>query len=525
MKRILARITILSIVLASSVTQSCTDLDENLYDQISEENFYKTDEEVIAALGPAYTTLYGWMENNSMFPIIEVSSDEIVVPQRGADWGDGGKWIRLHQHKWEPTEDYINSTWGLLYQGVANCNRLIGTFESSTSEVAKGYIPELKVLRAFYYYYLMDLFGSVPLTTKLQEPPAKSPRIDIYNFIETEITQNVDLLPKEASLKTYGRVNYYVGQTILAKMYLNAEVYTGTPQWQKAADACQKVLDGPYSIESDYKTNFLVNNQVSKEIIFAIPYHATNAPGMWVAQVSLHSSSVGTFDLATTPWNGFSAMEEMYTSYIDPVKNPGPQGTVIGVNGLPTTGTTDYRLQNFVVGPQKIRATGADAIDPDAEADDPNGKPMSFTPKIRSLSNAYRQDGARIGKWEFESGAAQNMNNDFAIFRLADVQMMRAEALWRLNPASTEALDLVNEIRTRAKVTPFVALTAENLLAERGRELWAESHRRTDLIRFGKFNDAWWEKPASEAYKKVFPIPRAQLQVNSKLEQNEGYPE
>ena len=116
------------------------------------------------------------------------------------------------------------------------------------------------------------------------------------------------------------------------------------------------------------------------------------------------------------------------------------------------------------------------------------------------------------------------MSNDFVVFRYSDILLVRAEALWRLSSGSTEALSLVNQVRARAKVDPYIALTADNLLAERGREMFAEMNRRQDLIRFGKFNDAWWEKTASTTTYNLFPIPKAQRDVNPKLTQNPGYP-
>ena len=115
------------------------------------------------------------------------------------------------------------------------------------------------------------------------------------------------------------------------------------------------------------------------------------------------------------------------------------------------------------------------------------------------------------------------MNNDFAIFRYADVLLMKAEARWRLNPGDGEALMLVNQIRARAGLEPFVTLTAENLLAERGREFFAEAMRRSDLIRFGKWGEPWWEKDASDPIREIFPIPEVQLQENPNLRQNPGY--
>jgi starch-binding outer membrane protein, SusD/RagB family len=240
--------------------------------------------------------------------------------------------------------------------------------------------------------------------------------------------------------------------------------------------------------------------------------------------MTLHYASRGVYRLTDQPWNGYSTVEEFYNSYVDPVKNPGPQGPVWkGLAQTPETGTRDARLSNFVVGPQ-FNPDGTRTIDPAAESSDPDGPPLTFTPRINEIyPNGWRQGGARIGKYEYEIGGTPNMSNDFVVFRLADIMLSLAEARWRLNSGDAVALALVNQIRERAGVTPFGALTADNLLAERGREMFAEMTRRQDLIRFGKFNDPWWEKSASQPHHRLFPIPQQQRDANSKLTQNQGY--
>ena len=131
-----------------------------------------------------------------------------------------------------------------------------------------------------------------------------------------------------------------------------------------------------------------------------------------------------------------------------------------------------------------------------------------------------------MGKYEFEIGGTPDASNDFIIFRLADVKLVRAEALWRMNAGDAEALSIVNEIRTRAGVDTYASLTADNLFAERGREMFAEMTRRQDQIRFGKWGDAWWEKVAytqTGSQYIVFPIPQVQIDASAALKQNPEY--
>ena len=173
------------------------------------------------------------------------------------------------------------------------------------------------------------------------------------------------------------------------------------------------------------------------------------------------------------------------------------------------------------MGPQ-FTSAGDPVIDDAAESDDPDGSQLNFTPEIFSLTRALRQQGARIGKFEFRQGHLANLSNDFPVFRYADVLLMKAEAEFRLGNSAV-ALSLVNQVRARAGVAPFTSLTADNLLAERGREMFAEGWRRSDLIRFGKYNDAWWEKPVSSSTVNLFPIPLPQIDANPNLTQNPGY--
>ncbi|MDQ3534126.1 MAG: RagB/SusD family nutrient uptake outer membrane protein, partial [Bacteroidota bacterium] len=464
----------------------------------------------------AYTHLYSYGGNGTIFPLQEVTTDEMVVPTRGNDWEDGGNWRRLHTQTYTVEDDRVVGGWNFVFGGVNNCNRLIFQFEELGTPEAEAFIAELKVLRALFYYWGMDMYGNIPIVDRFDVEPGFLPttksRQEVYNFVESEILANIDVLPRETGVSTYGRINYYVAQTILAKLYLNSEVYIGTPQWEKANAACDVIINsGAYGLTTGYFENFITQNRGSREFIFAIPYDEVFATGFNLPMITLHYGSQQTYNLTAQPWNGFCSLQEFYESFED----------------------NDIRKNSFIVGPQ-FTAGGEPVMDPGYEAPnaddpgrpvDPDGPHLNFTPEINELfPRAIRQAGARIGKWEFAIGATPDLSNDFAIFRYADVLMMKAEALWRMNPGNTEALGLVNEIRERAGVDPFDALSAENILAERGREFFSEVHRRTDLIRFGRYNDPWWEKPQTPPHVNIFPVPRAQRDANPNLRQNPGYP-
>lgn len=529
-------ISILTYLLVGVVVlASCTKLDEKelLYDTVTADEFYNNARELTSAIGAAYTPLYGLGGSGNIFGMNEVCTDEVVVPTRGADWGDGGHWVRLQTHTYTPQDPTPNSSWNLLFNGVNACNRLLTIFQPLGTDESRAFVAELKALRAIYYYWLLDMFGNVPISTDFTAtaPPANSTRAQVYAFVEKELKENLPLLKKTGPRDeaTYGRVNYYTAYATLAKLYLNAQVYTGTPQWDNAIAAADTIINSNrYALMPNYRDNFIRDNKGSTEFIWAIPFDQVFATGFNMNMMTLHLQSQNTYNMNAQPWNGFATIQEFYQSYIDPVQNPGPQGSVVGLDprGTPTTGTLDRRLTNFLVGPQ-FQANGARLLDGGADPSDPDGQPITFTPYINELlPNAWRQSGARIGKWEFYSGMTQNLSNDLAIFRYADILMIKAEATARKNNNWNHAttLNLVNQIRTRAGVLPFAALTADLFLAERGREMFAERVRREDLIRFGKFNNAWRFHPAdASTHVNLFPIPETQINANRNLKQNPGY--
>ena len=499
---------------------ACTDLEEEVFSSVTSDNFFQTEEELISALGAAYTTMYAFMDGR-MASTQEVSSDAAVVPTRGPDWGDGGHWVRLHQHLWTAEDPEPNNAYNFLFAGVSSCNRLIFQFESLGNPLTDPFIGELKALRAVYYMWLLDSFGNVPIVTSFADAdptPATNSRSEVYAFVESELTENLSKVSDKVDGTTYGRINQMVVQAALAKLYMNAEVYTGTPQWQKALTACNAIINsGNYSMEGDYFANFNINNQSSSEFIFAIPYDAVFAGGFNLVMRTLSYLNQQTYSLAAQPWNGWCTMEDFYNSYEDGDLRKGTPNTEDG----PST-----QRSNFLIGPQwdisgKVRLDDAGTA---ASGTDPDGVPFTIRAEINELfPNAWRESGARVTKFEIEEGGQPNMSNDFPVFRYSDFLLLKAEALWRLNPGDSEALALVNMIRDRSNAPAFTELNAENLLAERGREMFFELHRRTDLIRFGKFNDEWWGKPASEPCKNIFPIPKSQIDANPNLQQNPCY--
>lgn len=524
--------------IALLLATSCTKLEEKdiLYDRVTSDNFGKNDAEIVSIIAAAYTNLYAsFGSDGNIMCLQEVPSDEIVVPTRGPDWGDGGHWVRLKLHTYRANDSKIANTWDFLFKGVNTCNRVMSILEPLGTASSKKFVSELKALRAIYYYWLLDLYGNVPISTDFKNttPPPNNTRKEVYDFVEKELISVLPDLQKTGpnDNSTYGRVNYYTAQAVLAKLYLNAQVYSGTAQWDKAIAASDEIISsGKFSLMPNYSDNFKKENKGSTEFIWVIPYDEIQATGFQLPHMTLHMASQATYQMQGQPWNGWASVQEFYNSYIDPTQNPGPQGSVVGLDpkGTPTTGTKDKRLANFIVGPQ----FGADGISPltDGAADktDPDGAQINFTPYVNELEpGAWRQSGARVGKWEFYKGMTGQLSNDWVIFRYADILLTKAEAIARKNANWNEptALALVNQIRTvHGGVDAYATMDANNFLAERGREMFFETTRRQDMIRFGTYNAAFRFHPAdADAHVNIFPIPETVLNANKNLKQNPGY--
>jgi starch-binding outer membrane protein, SusD/RagB family len=506
----LSKYALVGAILAFS-NSACTDLTETLYDTIPE--FEKggvapTEAQVNSILLSIYTNMGPIADHNNLFSIQEVSTDEMIIPQRGGDWYDGGQWIRMHRHQYTPSEESLNNVWRLLYTGVSRCNTLLDQIKGDAA-LAGRLNPEIRGMRALYYFWLCDVFGNVPIVTIKPGPEAipqggTKTRAEVYAFVESELNAVVGSLSKDKAA-SYGKMNYYSAKAILAKLYLNANVYKGAPEWAKCVAACNDIItDAKYSLETDYYNNFDASNEDSKENIFVIPYDAAKLEGFHIGQMSLHYASKATFELTEQPWNGYCSVAEFYNSY----------------------SATDKRRANFLAG-QQYAADGVTKIeDSAAEGTDPDGKLLNFTPELNQLyPRCLRQAGVRVAKYKIEKGAKPNLNNDFPLFRFADVWLMKAEALWRQNAADPMALTMVNDIRTRAGVPVFTALTSDDLLAELGREKFAEAWRRNDLIRFGKYFKPYnkFKTTEDKPCVGIFPIPELQLRSSKSLIQNECY--
>ena len=508
---------------------ACTDLTENLAGDITQDISVDgiPDPNNNTGGGPldgAYSKLRdGSAGHGATYSIQELTTDEMCIAAKGGDWFDGGILIQLHQHTYTPVHGFIENAWNHAYGGIAECNGLL------SGDLDDNQTAQIRALRAYFYMRLVDMFGNVRIS---EAGTGQSTRAEVFDYVESELLAALGISEVSANMDLSGsplgtdadayRLNQYAALGLLSKLYLNAEVYRGQAMYDKAAQAASYVIDsGVYSlcddgcsvtnlgkrvgVESDpdelggYAAVFAPNNSGNPEHIFTIDYDEVTGGGMNFSQMNLHYSSQFTWNLDAQPWNGYATLEEFYNSYDD---------------------NDARKAASFIVGEQ-LDFGGSAILDYASDDDDIQ---LTYTPAINELQpNSLREAGARAGKYSFQQFGRPDMNNDYVLVRLGEMYLVRAEAMSRMAGDWNVGLDDVNVIRRRAGASEMTSMDAAGFLAERGREMFQESARRTDLIRFGEYGGTWWEKSASDPTKELFPIPQSVLDVSDDLTQNPGY--
>lgn len=500
MKRVI--IAVASLVLIGS---SCTDLDEKLYDGIPASK-YPENESQISTIGlDVYNPIKNFMDNAGWWFAQEITTDEMVAPTRGTDWDDNGKWRSLQLHTWNNQTEAVQNMWPNFYNGIVEANKTIENV-TSTDENAKILIAKFKAIRAYYYYLLIDNYGDVPYITSFKnadKQPFKNKRADVWSKIVADLKESIPYLKNGG--QRYA-INKGFAQMVLAKLYLNAAVYTGTSHWQDCANVCKDILDdGYYSLASSVSAPFVTQNEGCPENIFTIYYDGdVNKPQFNLHMRTLNYLHNQTFDMTVGPWNGFATLEDHFNRY----------------------DKSDLRKDAyFLYGPQ-FSSAGKPLLDADAD-----NKQLDCNPHIPALQMSIaagntpaeiRWSGARVKKYEIAKGAGQSLANDFVLFRLTDTYLMLAECL--VNGATITgkaAKDFLNPIRVRAGLTPIASPTIQDVKDERTREMFYEGHRRQDMIRWGIFNTPWWSATSGQfntsSVANTFPIPKSQSDANPNL--------
>lgn len=500
---------------ATLVVVGCTDLDETVYSDVAMNNFFKNEKELVANAGRAYTKMQGYNSEQSLWTLLLQASDECAVPACGGSWYSNGRYEELQVNRIPPSNKLLTKGWNWIFNGIAACNEII--YETELSEIEfdgkEKIVAEMKALRAFFYYEAIACWGDVPFTVDYSDTdyPEQKSRKQIFDYIEKELTENLTLLDEKAAATNYGRFTRPAAYCLLAKMYLNSEAWFGTPRYAEAEAACRSVMaTNAYQIEDVYDTNFDVGNDASRENIFVIVYDRVNTAGssssFYLHTLTLEAASKATFNISYDPWAGFLCQPDFFQSYDaadrrrDATWLYGEQyslsGTPLGFSYQPVFDETKYYNSNGGRG---------------------------------------NYDGARCWKWHYQTDGSLtdykvSMDNDFAIFRYADVVLMCAEAALRQSPSRASEIASMQEmvkLRTRAGLQPYTAdqLTLDELYAERGRELAWEGWRHEDMIRFGTYLKRYWAHPdqSGEAFRTLFPIPTEVLNANPRLHQNDGY--
>ena len=266
---------------------ACTDLSETVYDEITDTNFKPGEKDLGSLVAPAYRALadmyMGW------YGIVDVAQEEpadvLVTPERVNGWWDGGVYYRQHTHSWTLDSYTFSHTWGSCFSSINDVNRVIYQIESGkipvTNDSARtGILAELRALRAYDYSVLLDDFRSVPIVTDFtaKELPQQNTAQEVYDFVVSELTAVIPSLSTQTGVATYGRMNRWAAEAILARVYLNAQVYVGTPAYDKVIPLTQDIVGaGKYALDPSYRTPFSVaagalDGGASQEVIWAVPY-------------------------------------------------------------------------------------------------------------------------------------------------------------------------------------------------------------------------------------------------------------
>ena len=502
---------------------SCSKLDEKVFGSKS----------VASASSGASTadlaSVYGQLNNmtttqENWFAFQEHSTDEMLGPTRGTDWDDFGTWRKIHLHAWDGAHNQLYNTWnmlnGALFQATLVAEKATGVTQA-----------EGKFLRAFFAAQVLDMFGQVPYRAAADGPdviPAVKTRAEAFDWIIKDLDDAIATLPNFGTGSDNHKANKQAAQFLKARLLLNKAVYkadtktpttfTFSPEDMNAVITLVDALtaSGSFALATSYWDNFKWDNQTaSKELIFTrggtgadkLGQSGSNGNLVWLTAMGAH------YNQAFSGWNGFTTTADFYNSFEDNDVRKGAE--------IPGHYDSTGLKAGFWAG-QQYKNVGGKMV----KVKDRSGSDLIFTPDV-SLFFSTEAKGIRTCKYPLRyDQMGWNDNNEFVFFRYTDALLMKAEAILRGgSPTGGQtALSIVKSIRARANASDISSINLDGLLAERGREMFLECIRRTDLIRFGKFNDPVVERPTkSEAYKVVLPIPNQAVSSNPNLKQNFGY--
>ncbi len=496
----------LYLIMTTFAITSC-DLEEEIPDRLRE---------VPPAIGPIFSSIKdAYSFQGQAYGMQNLSSDEQIGPTRGADWDDNGKWRQLHAHTWTPVNEEIVNGWNSLQTGIIRANLAIQAFEEQDDLVGAG---QARLLRGFLLWQVADLFGAIPYRDVNEEgdifdPPPVISRSAAIDTAVADLESAISVLPTRAEAG-YDPLTVEAASGILAKVLLNRFVYDGmgapsTTDLDRVIQLVDNVIaSGQFSLvpgDQYFTANFGVNNEQSTEMVFMALNEAEDGNEYGSRHfMTLH------YNQNPGGWNGFTTIADFYNKWDQ-------EDVRFGAPGTEAMQENSGLQFGFLEG-QQFDQNGN-------PLEDRLGNPLSFTVDVALTGNA-EVEGVRVLKIEpdYETSPIQNTRADLPLIRYPDLLLVKAEALWRKGMMG-EAMTIINEIRSNRGTTPISSISGDGqeVLDERGFELYWEGHRRTDLIRFGKFNDAWTEKAPSAPTRNLFPYPQVAVDTNPNLQQNEGY--
>ncbi|MBL0743623.1 RagB/SusD family nutrient uptake outer membrane protein [Chryseolinea lacunae] len=498
-KRIFSKPFLSGLLGATLMFSACTDLKNAETDSVivgsggASENL-----DPAALLDAIYKSDIGSITDQAgIYSLYEHTTDEMIPPTRGTDWGDNGVWRQLYQHTWDPTHAYVLGAWNQLNQRVYKCNQILAA-KPSPEQAAQA-----KFLRAFFMWHVMDLFGQVPFRNYgegVDVNPQVFTRSQALEFVVKDLTEALPNLASKGPDPQNFVPTKAAANAMLARVFLNKAVYLSeVPEgpytfakadMDKVVEYVDAVTDEGYSFEDDYFMNFSKN--ASKEIIFT---SSSGTPENRY-RMTLH------YDNKPDGWNGFATLADFYGKFD---ANDERRGR------YPTPDGTEFSgiARGFLVG-QQYNDKNEQVINSRSK------KPLAFTPEV-PLVGASTEQGIRVIKYH------PSDKGQYILLRYSDIYLMKAEAILRGGSGDKTALELVNDLRASRGASALGSLDEAALLDERGRELYWEGYRRVDLVRFGSFGKTWQDKDNADGYRVLFPIPQQAIDSNPNLTQNSGY--
>ena len=566
---------IISAALLGTTLGSCTDLDETLYDQVGTQNYYNTKMDVIRATFRPFEHAFWSIQSRHV--LNELPADQLITPTRDGWWDDSGKWRRLHYHEWDVEDGGDAQTeWNGCFQGIMQCNYVIEDLSKLSAErfgfsqaEFDNLSSQCRVLRAWFYLRLLDAFRNVPLAVSYSDVSQNTesqvePKV-IYDFIESELKECIPLLVSKdvlgSNANVQGQWTKAAAASLLVRLYLNSEVYIGEPKYTECAQVAQDILDGKYGqyeVADRWDAAFDWNNETCDEVIFGFPASAgytywqyqgdtywwtTPARARYYLNDSKSKAGDHNTKYAASPSyapNGTLYNYELgmpiqkFRKYANDVRlklyrNLGNSKR----EGMFFFGYLEYKDENG-----NTKRVKAPEVDYELYIRDAVGKFQGLAPDrwLSTLRDGDHNSGWHFAKYPFYSDDDPGqMESDYTEIRLPEIIYSLAECKLRAGKKE-EAAELLNSVRRRNYPADELqqvlyapegnaTLNMNEMLDEWGREFFAESRRRIDLIRFGKFcTGTWWDKqPDADDHTKIFPIMRPILNSNHNLVQNPGY--